>query len=201
MSDANLQDQLSRHYAQRVAESGAVDRLRASLEAEAARTPPRSRRRHWLALAAAAAAVLLTLVVLPRLRSPDVVGEIAYNHRKDSTITFVTSSIAELQASLPELDFELQALNGPAASLSLVGGRYCSIDGAIAAQLRLEDGAGRHYTCYQTRRKPRLEDQTDQDTRVDGVRVRTWSSQDLFFGLAEWSDTFPPPATEDREVP
>jgi len=66
----------------------------------------------------------------------------------------------------------------------MLGGRYCSIQGRLAAQIKLEDEAGRVLTLYQTRFSEAFEGISEQRCELDGIQVRIWREGGLLFGLA-----------------
>jgi hypothetical protein len=78
--------------------------------------------------------------------------------------------------------------------LELTGGRYCSIQGVAAAQLRVrQPGSDAVQTLYQTEyRKDVFEnipvlEQGDMPVELyaKGVRVRIWAEKGLLFALTE----------------
>lgn len=90
---------------------------------------------------------------------------------------------------MSKLDFVLTAPQQlPNTQLSVVGARYCSIQGHLAAQIKLEDSQGKHYTLYERSLidTPTLPNQSEY--RVDGIRVQAWREAGLFFGLASSPD-------------
>jgi hypothetical protein len=146
---------------------------------------PKPRRRRWPWIAVALAAVLALLVWLRP--GPTVPEEIAKNHLKASAPTVLSAQYAQLGAHLPRLDFE------PIASERLdayrvVGARYCSVNGHLAAQIQLRDARGRRFTLYQTVAAAAPEAAAFSSTRLGDVRVDTWHEAGLLFGLAGPAD-------------
>lgn len=110
--------------------------------------------------------------------------EIAMNHRKQLNLEFSARDYATLQAQMGKLDFALAPPSNPAASsLHVVGARYCSIQGQLAAQIRARDLAGTVYTLYETKLTDRLR-AVAGEVEAEGVRIRLWSENGLFYGLA-----------------
>jgi len=90
---------------------------------------------------------------------------------------------------MSKLDFVLTAPQQlPNTQLGVVGARYCSIQGHLAAQIKLEDSQGKHYTLYERSLidTPTLPNQSEY--MVDGIRVQAWREAGLFFGLASSPD-------------
>ncbi|MCY4431585.1 MAG: hypothetical protein OXC11_14500, partial [Rhodospirillales bacterium] len=66
-----------------------------------------------------------------------------------------------------------------------LGGRYCSIQGGLAAQLKLRDrGSGELYTLYANSLTPDLEADADTDIVYDYVGLTLGHRRDVFFALA-----------------
>ena len=165
------------------------ERLTQLLErAEASR---RARRRRWLALAAA---VVLTVAGGLWLRhwtaaerlADRVVAEVAMNHRKDLAVEVETSDYELLGTALDKLPFEIAP---PAAEQALgyelVGGRYCSIQAQLAAQLKIRHSrTGRLATLYVTELSPELASLPGQQLSADEITVDLWAQGGLLFALA-----------------
>ena len=116
---------------------------------------PSARRRHG-AMAGIAAALLVGFLVLfvPQWRSTDLSWEIAdeaaMNHLKRRPLEVQGIELAQIQPYFGELTFRLIDPSAvSSAQAELLGGRYCSVRGVPAAQLRLHDPQGRTETLYQ----------------------------------------------------
>lgn len=110
--------------------------------------------------------------------------EIAYNHNSQMQMEIKSNSLLDIQTYLNRLDFKLikseYFLEG---NWELLGGRYCSISGKIAAQLRIKNkDTNEVYTYYQASNefKPKQE----MAFAVDGVNVELWQEKGLLMGLA-----------------
>ncbi|MEL7059020.1 MAG: hypothetical protein AAGN46_03225 [Acidobacteriota bacterium] len=158
----------------------------------------RSVRRRWRVAAVVAAtvacfALALTLGVgwSQHVTASDrlverVAREVALNHRKDFAPDVVGSDGPELGRRLAKLPFALPPLDAPTLrGLRPVGGRYCSIEAQIAAQLRLQAASGgAAATLYVTERTPALAALAGRRERVDELDVEFWAERDLIFALA-----------------
>jgi len=153
------------------------------LEELAALATPRWER---AVLPAAIAAIVLVAVSLasslPDLTRSDLTGtigeEIATNHRRDLDPEFRTSDLAMIANHMDRLDFDLRTAESIAQrDLHIVGARYCSVQGRVAAQLRLADGG----TLYVVRAFGRVREGTQPH---DDVLVELWREGDLLIGLA-----------------
>jgi hypothetical protein len=147
--------------------------------------------------AAAALALLVGAFFLGRLPSGLLSGdlttdplarsigrEIAMNHKKQLPLEFSAGDYAGLQLQMNKLDFALAPPSSPATSeMHVIGARYCSIQGQLAAQIRLRDTTGRVYTLYETRLTDKLRE-VGGEVKAEGVRVRLWKENGVFCGLA-----------------
>ena len=148
----------------------ALSAQRARLAAARFRPIVVGRRRQWSALASgvvlAVGLVLymgwLTPVVETRVAARSaqqvqwlaqaIAEEAVANHLKARPLELVSRDMGELQAFFTELDFKpINSQLWSTAGGSLLGGRYCSIQGIGAAQLRFQPADGRDtHSLYQT---------------------------------------------------
>ncbi len=157
----------------------------------AAPAPPRSSERVWYARLAAMAAMLLLGFGLfhvwftERDLSHRVLGEIAMNHLEELSVEVASADYAAVQGSLDQLEFSILPPASVRQRFELIGGRYCSIEGGLAAQLKLRDReTGQVETLYATRLTDALKGIAPQESLHDDVRISLWSEGDVFFGLA-----------------
>lgn len=155
--------------------------------------------RTWLSrrrvpVSALGSVLLLAAVVLLWPAEPGVAlkiaDEVAVNHLKQRPLEVRGANVAALQSYFDELDFRLvQTSLGNVGRDRMLGGRYCSIQGVTAAQLRLRDAAGRTETLYQVRydasRFGALPDvgggQAPWSAQVRGLTVDLWVEKGLLF--------------------
>lgn len=111
--------------------------------------------------------------------------EIALNHNKQLAIEFNAKSFAELRKQMTKLDFSpISSSRLENAGLNFLGARYCSIQGQLAAQIKLANKDGSIQTLYQTQLNNKLQSLPEKYYVVDGVRIKQWQEKGLFFGLA-----------------
>ncbi|MEM6261998.1 MAG: hypothetical protein AAGI38_05785 [Bacteroidota bacterium] len=112
--------------------------------------------------------------------------EIAWNHEKGLETEFETQSYGVLQKDMQRLDFSLIRPKKMRKDLQLAGGRYCSVDKCIAAQLRLHDPTGNPYTLYQFKH-PKTEALSGLVTfhLPTGTDVTLWREGEVIMGLAQ----------------
>lgn len=153
----------------------------------------------WVAIVAVFIMVMgnfFYFVVQPGLSLDQRIGnEVAKNHIKLKPLEISTSSMQAIRGFFTELDFlpmESSLLTG--SGKNLIGGRYCSIQGVNAAQLRLKDSkTGQVHSLYQTiydkdvfKGLPQLnENQKPITVYSKGLAVDIWVEKGLLFALTK----------------
>jgi anti-sigma factor RsiW len=119
-----------------------------------------------------------------------VCAEVVMNHVKHSPLEIISSRYSEVQAGLSRLDFSIMPANSTILeTYRLMGGRYCSIQGVPAAQLRVQDiRSGKECTLYAVKAAGKLQDVASTADSMDGVRVEVWRQDNVLFALAERVD-------------
>lgn len=108
--------------------------------------------------------------------------EVAYNHKKQSPPKFMTADISELNQKLDKLNFNFELGNRILDKYTLLGGRYCSVDKRIAAQLRLEDDKGNWSSCYIFKK---TEDFSfDRSFKSGKTEIEIWDQNGLIYVIA-----------------
>ncbi|MBV1880811.1 MAG: hypothetical protein KUG82_04220 [Pseudomonadales bacterium] len=115
-----------------------------------------------------------------------IVAEVAYNHNKRMNVELESTNLTAIGDYLDRLDFSLiQSRVMDSARFSLVGGRYCSIQGELAAQLKIKDNeTGELLTFYQFKRPKDFHIETVIQKRSAGALVKVWQEGDLLMSLA-----------------
>jgi len=114
-----------------------------------------------------------------------IAKEIALNHNKQLDSDFVYDNISQLDQVMSKLDFSLVKSDLlKQKGLTLTGGRYCSIQGHMAAQLRFYDTEQNRYTLYQVGMQKEFENVRSGVLAVDGASVEVWQEAGNLFGLA-----------------
>ena len=141
----------------------------------------------WLLpLAAVAVALLAIFFWKPPSLPQAVAAEIAKNHNTKLPMDISSSDYQEVAAKLDRIDFSLTPPGGEFGhQFTLIGGRYCSIQTELAAQLRVQENTtGKMYTLYITPLTDDFSALEETTQTVKGVKVRLWKEGDRFFGLA-----------------
>jgi anti-sigma factor RsiW len=115
-----------------------------------------------------------------------VLAEISMNHHKRLEVEVASDQYQVVQAGLGQLDFPiLPTRKELLKNYALVGGRYCSVQGGLAAQLKVRDRvSGELLTLYVTHLTDELERIDPLDANFDGVHIRLWQENGRFFALA-----------------
>ena len=181
----DLESHLQEHYARARLSDARIEQILAAAPVKA--TSPGV----WYArLGSFAAALVVCLGVLhfhliERDIAARVLAEIAMNHSKELDVEIASGDVAVVAAALDRLDIALRPPGQWPARYALLGGRYCSIQGRLAAQLRLRDQeTGDLHTLYATRMTSDLETVVDTATTYDNVGITFWRDRDVFFALA-----------------
>lgn len=108
--------------------------------------------------------------------------EVAFNHEKQLASDILTNNIADLNKQMDKLDFELGLPQNIQANYELLGGRYCSVDNRIAAQLKIKNNTGSVGTLYVLKK---IESFDIQDLVLfEKTKVDIWDDGQLLFVFA-----------------
>lgn len=150
------------------------------------------------AMASAVVMFLLVFFLTPYLQNQSgiqekIAMEVVANHIKLKPLEIKTSSIKVIRNYFKKLDFvPVRSQLVSQLGLELIGGRYCSLQGNVAAQLRVrKSGTDSVQTLYQTEYRkdvfenmPKLEEGDNPvDIHVKGVKVTIWVEKGLLFAL------------------
>jgi hypothetical protein len=115
-----------------------------------------------------------------------LLAEIAMNHQKRLNVEVSTDQYEVVQEKLNRLDFSILPVKSELiVNYTLLGGRYCSIHGGLAVQLKVrEKASGDFMTLYVTKLTDKLEDITPLDAEFDGVRIRLWKEDHRLLAIA-----------------
>lgn len=115
-----------------------------------------------------------------------IATEVAYNHNKQMPSEIQTADYLKINHFLDRLDFELvESPKLAALNIELVGGRYCSIAGEIAAQLKYKDKTtGEILTIYQFKATKLKIFSKDFVEEQDGIVVRLWREGNIGIAVA-----------------
>ncbi|GIU25584.1 hypothetical protein [Shewanella sp. MBTL60-007] len=120
-----------------------------------------------------------------------IANEVAKNHIKMKPLEVQTAQLSQLRAYFTELDFTLVSSSRIDDAKQMIGGRYCSIQGLTAAQIRFVDPL-QSVTLYQVQYDKRLygeipimeSGETPIELVVRGVTVSIWVEKGLLMATA-----------------
>ncbi|WP_415901956.1 hypothetical protein ACMXYR_13265 [Neptuniibacter sp. QD29_5] len=143
-------------------------------------------------LALASIIMVVSLMPMP-ISAPSIINEIAGHHEQPSEISVYTSSIDELGQQLTRLSFNLIASSKLGKDMwQLIGGSYCSINGELAAQLKVRNIENNQtYTFYQAEYPEGLTlEQVDTQNIINnqGTAVTLWQEGGLLLGIAHTTE-------------
>jgi hypothetical protein len=160
-----------------------------------ATAPPHlTQRRRWAVAAAAGVTALLLATASLLLRSPHpgpqtptmlLVRQAAAGHNERQELEIHARSFGDLRGGMKSLDFTLVEPRAVREmSMRLVGARYTTLAGVIAAQIAYIDAAGAPCTLYEARPAGPLAAVVPGVHQVDGVEVEVWREKGLLMLLA-----------------
>ena len=194
MSENNLKRHVIDHLAMRELDISQLRRL----ESIQRRHEPGSLSRHirWIAVAASLFLVAgLTFLSQPfeRDMALQIADEVVANHLKRRPLEVRGSKVDELQGYFEGLDFRLiQTSLSNLGTGAMLGGRYCSIQGVSAAQIRLQEDPGATSTLFQAPYDAELfgelpdisAGQEPLRVQARGMSVEIWVEKGLILALA-----------------
>ena len=173
-----------------------LDGLLNIVNAQKETMPKRSR--PMLRMAAVMASILIAAGLLWNIgfkQTPEIsmliAEEVVHNHLKMKPLEVSSHSLHDMRAYFNKLDFTLRDSSLiTSGKLQLLGGRYCSIQGLTAAQLRMQDQeTGELETLYEApyssdlfKGLPNLQEgQTPIRHYINGIGVDIWVDKGILF--------------------
>ncbi len=155
MSNNGFKKQIKEIATASTLSQGELDALRQTLDKQDTRQTPKEK--IWLSGFAFGAIVslILGIVFFNHKSSPDlaqqIANEVVANHIKLKPMEIQSNDFTTVKKYFDLLDFApVHSKQFSLETKTLLGGRYCSIKTAPAAQLRYRDAQGKLYTLYQT---------------------------------------------------
>jgi hypothetical protein len=181
-----LDQELRDYYA---SQSLSADRVEHILAAAKIVRPPLWRQPAWIALAAGFMLLLTAVAVLVQRTPPGitdlVAAEVARNHNKHLEPEVQAVDFAAIQKALPRLDFSIAPTRPDLlAGLTVRGGRYCSVQGQLAAQIALRDGEGSPCTLYVVPLTDTLARVKPGVVTASGAQIQLWRDAHRLYVLA-----------------
>ena len=158
----------------------------------------------WYKTVSVASVLMLSVLGIYLINSPyfstqtieqRIAEEVAGNHLKLKPLEIRANTMQEITAYFKQLDFSpVSPSSVKLSKQNLLGGRYCSIQGVTALQLRLMNNkTNKVQTLYETEYDkqvfkdfPELKEGSKPLTvYVKGMKVDMWMEKDILFALIE----------------
>ena len=182
----NLEQEIKNYYRSRRLEPDRVAAIQASV-----RRTRGTRRVSYLVPAAAVVLLaigigLWTYITTDGGLTRQVVAEIGHNHRHHGELAVESDRYGVVQEVLGELDFPVRPRREElVGDFALIGGKYCTIQGSQAAQLKLSRrDSGIIHTLYVFPMADKAKGVEPGTYETGGVRVELWTDRTLVYGLA-----------------
>ncbi|MBX2836607.1 MAG: hypothetical protein KTR35_07125 [Gammaproteobacteria bacterium] len=121
-------------------------------------------------------------------RAQQTLKEVAMNHTTRLDLEYHGDSLVELDNSMHQLPFSLTLPNAVRGQYELVGSRYCSLAGQLAAHIKFRDIAtGKPVSLFVSGNSKSLQKIPSQQTTLNGIDVDLWQEGGLFFAMASQS--------------
>lgn len=118
-------------------------------------------------------------------RGERAMREVAMNHATRLSFEFEGESLAALDTSMNQLPFVLSEPSRLPNDVKVLGSRYCSLSGQLAAHVKLREGkTGRPLSLFVTHSATTLNQLNGETGYVDGVEVELFYEGGLFYALA-----------------
>lgn len=195
MSPRRFDEQLRDHYErQRLSEEARV-RLKRLLREQ---QPGKASSPWWWAGTGIAAAFVLVATAAalwfavfrgnapqsPQSIMTAVARHAATGHNERQELEFRVSRTADLRRVMKSLDFTpVEPSMMRNMSMRIVGARYTTIEGVMAAQILYVDSKGEPCTLYQAPPVDKLARVSESEHVIDGVRVNVWRENGLVMVL------------------
>lgn len=186
-----LDDRLREHYKAVQLDQRTLDAIRSSSATPSRFRWPVTALSVWGVGGAVAALLLLSLSVgihefgSRTERTERTLSEAAMNHSTRLQFEFEPETLAEVDANMTQLPFEVALPAEFDDNYQLLGARYCTINGELAAHVKfLDSSSDKQVSLFMTRSVDDLQKIRNTKDSVDGVNVTLWNESGLFYAMA-----------------
>lgn len=121
-------------------------------------------------------------------RTDRTLREAAMNHSTRLDVEFTSNEIASLNQQMTLLPFTISLPDSIKSTFTVVGTRYCTINGKLAAHIKLlEPSSNTTVSLFMTNNDEDLEQLDNKQRTLDGLDVKLWRERGLFFAMAKAS--------------
>lgn len=119
-------------------------------------------------------------------RADRTLREAALNHSTRLDLEFTSDQINTLNQQMALLPFTISLPASLDSSYKIVGTRYCTINGKLAAHVKLLDSSSSNaVSIFMTNVDEDLEHLDNKQRMIDGLDVRLWRERGLFYAMAQ----------------
>ncbi len=185
----DLDDAIDQHFGALQLNDDQVERIMRTTQPTVSR---RSRRRfvEWGIAASLLIAVATGVHAFGTIkeRTESALREAAMNHTRRLDTEFQAQEIAALDHDMTQLPFNISLPGHLRGRYSVVGARYCSMSGNLAAHVKLIDQQSKQkISLFMTQMVDDLKYIETEREGVNGVDVKLWQEGGLFYALAKAS--------------
>jgi len=125
-------------------------------------------------------------------RTHRTLSEAAMNHSTRLQLEFEASTILEIDEYMSQLPFNVKLPSEFNEQYSVLGARYCTINGELAAHVKfLDRETDKQISLFMARSVDDLQEINATREQVDGVNVSLWNESGLFYAMASRSPSTP----------
>lgn len=118
-------------------------------------------------------------------RTYRTLNEAAMNHSTRLQLEFEGSTIVEIDQNMSQLPFKVQLPAEFNRQYSVLGARYCTINGELAVHVKFIDReTDQQISLFMARSVDDLQEINATSEQVDGVNVSLWNESGLFYAMA-----------------
>ncbi len=186
----DLDDTIVRHYSSRLLNDRQIDRILSTNTQRPSEGLRRSNAVQWGLAACLLLAVTIGMHSFGTIneRTGSALREAAMNHTRRLDIEFPSTEITILANDMTQLPFNVSLPTFVTEQYSLLGARYCSMSGNLAAHLKLIDRkTNKKISLFMTQMVDDLKYVETDSQEINGVDVRLWREGGLFYAMASAS--------------
>lgn len=119
-------------------------------------------------------------------RMTRMLQEAAMNHTTRLQLEFESSDVTSINQNMRQLSFDVSLPEELRYGFEVLGARYCTISGYLAAHLKLIDKTSdKQISLFMTRASDDLNRIGHTQKGIDGIDVKLWNESGLFYAKAQ----------------
>lgn len=121
-------------------------------------------------------------------RTDRTLREAAMNHSTRLELEFMSDELDTLNQQMALLPFKISLPATLTDTFTVVGTRYCTINGKLAAHIKLFEPSSKNtVSLFMTSADEDLEQLNNKQRTIDGLNVKLWREKGLFYAMARAS--------------